>query len=159
MWGMKQAWLGQSSPSLLSWVLVCGGFFPPFLYPPAFSSFLLLLKPLYKGFPAESSWCPVLAAFPRVRGGFHRKSMAAYFPLYCGFMCGPTWPQPYWSILQSYFHSDVLLYKRRKLVEGRCQTACHILFSICWNQVYSVLFRNLGLPWSCTMHFRSSIRQ
>lgn len=42
---------------------------PPFLYPPAFSSILLLLRPLHKGSPAESSWCSVLAAFPRLGWG------------------------------------------------------------------------------------------
>lgn len=60
----------QSLPPLLSWDLVCGFPTPPlFLYPPAFSSVLLLLKQLHKGFPAESSWCPVLAAFPRLGVG------------------------------------------------------------------------------------------
>ena len=90
---------------------------------------------------------PCIGCFPQTQGGFHRKSMAAYFPLYCGFLCRLTWPRPYQAIPQSYFHSDVPLYKQRKLVEGQCQTACHILFSICWNQVYSVLLRNLGSFW------------
>lgn len=62
----NEAWLRQSSPPLLSWVLgyVCVSF----LYLPAFYSFIPLLITFHKGFPAESSWCPILAAFPRLRG-------------------------------------------------------------------------------------------
>lgn len=54
-------------------------FFFSFLYPSAFSSFLGLLKPLHKGFPAGSSWCPVLAAFPRLGGGLSQEINGCLF--------------------------------------------------------------------------------
>ena len=139
----NEVWLRQSSPPLLSWVLVyvcvCFLFISPISL--AFSRGYSHPSSNLQRISSKDQLVPRIGYFPRTQGGFHRKSMAAYFPLYCGFLCGLTWPQPYQSILQSCFHSDVPLYKQRKLVEGQCQTACHILFSICWNQVYSVLLR------------------
>lgn len=102
---------------------------------------------------------PHFGCLPQTLGAFTRNQWLLIFPSTVFFMCGLTWPPPYWPILLSYFHSDVPLYKQRKLVEGRCQTACHILFSICSNQVYSVLFRSPGCFWMYTMHFRRSIRR
>lgn len=58
----------------------CVGFlFFSFLYPSAFSSFLWLLKPLHKGLPAGSSWCPVLAAFPRLGWGLSQEINGCLF--------------------------------------------------------------------------------
>lgn len=110
----NEAWLRQSSQ------LFC----PEFWCIRIFFSSLFYIHQLSLAFSHSSyppqrissreQLVPHIGCFPQTRGGgggFHRKSMAAYFPLHCSFMCGPTWPQPYRSILQSYFHSDVPLYK------------------------------------------------
>lgn len=67
VWGMKH---DSGTPPLPSWVMVyvCVCMCFSFVYPPVFYSFLPFLIPFHKGFPAESSWCPILAAFPRLSG-------------------------------------------------------------------------------------------
>lgn len=50
--------------------------------------------PSTKDFQQRAAGAPYWLVSPG-SAGFHRKSMAAYFPLHCGFMCGLTWPQLY----------------------------------------------------------------
>lgn len=104
----NEAWLGQS----------CHLFYPEFRGMCVFPFYIYQLSialshssyPSTKDFQQRAAGAPYWLLSPD-SGGFHRKSMAAYFLLYYGFMCGLTWPQPYRSILQSYFHSDAPLYK------------------------------------------------
>lgn len=107
----NEAWL--SSPTLpssvLVYVCVCVCF--SFLYPPAFSRSFPFLTPFHKGFPAESSWCPVLAAFPRLSGHSQEINGCLFSPVLWFYVGTDTASTLHRSILQGYFHSDVPLYK------------------------------------------------
>lgn len=82
-----------------------------FLCPPAFSSALPFLIVFHKGFPAGSSWCPTLAAFPRLSGLSQEINGCLFSPALWFYVWTDMASTIHRSILQSYFHSDVPLYK------------------------------------------------
>lgn len=142
----NEAWLRQSS-QLFCPEFWCIGFFFPLSF---ISTSFLQLSPtphtLHKGFPAESSWCPILAAFPRLGGGgaFTGNQWLLIFPctaVLCVDRHGPNHTDPFCkaiSIQMCLFTNSGNQWRASvKLLVTSCFQSVEIRFTVSYSEVWA----------------------